>query len=212
MTAGGSVETFVIPSSNGLLQRMVEALVSRLCAGVAFEVTPAHERDECGAIRVTRVDTGRWLCVMPEGAIEIEMPMVLGEGCASVLTPGSTVSDFGHALETLGESGVVFVPEDLVHRLAEAVVAGQRRQPPDLRRSSTAQAPRLTYREREVLRLVVAGQSNTEIAETLTISTHTVRSHLRSLAEKLSACSRTKIVAHARRLGLDEATGMNTAP
>ncbi|HXU24356.1 MAG TPA: LuxR C-terminal-related transcriptional regulator [Tepidiformaceae bacterium] len=211
MATGGRVDALAISPPNGLLGQMVQALVSAVCDVVDFEVTRAHVLHDCGAIRVTRVDTGRWLCVIPEGVIQTEMPLVLSEGCAAVLTLRSTASDFGRSLETLGESGAVFIAEDLVHVLAEAFIAAQKAQGQDSRHSSTVDVPRLTCREREVLRLVAAGQSNTEIAETLTISTHTVRSHLQSLAEKLNACSRTKIVARGRALGLDEAPGQETA-
>jgi DNA-binding NarL/FixJ family response regulator len=48
----------------------------------------------------------------------------------------------------------------------------------------------LTSREREVLALIVAGADNEEIAERLSISLHTVKSHVRSILYKLNVNSR----------------------
>ncbi len=60
----------------------------------------------------------------------------------------------------------------------------------------------LTDRETDVLRLVVAGQRNKEIAARLGISENTVKFHLRNILEKLHAESRTEVAARAVREGL----------
>ena len=73
-------------------------------------------------------------------------------------------------------------------------------------RSATA-APdpdRLSDRETQVLRLVVAGLRNKEIAADLAISENTVKYHLRNILEKLHAGSRTEVAARAVRDGLVE--------
>ncbi len=61
---------------------------------------------------------------------------------------------------------------------------------------------RLTEREVEVLRLVVAGMRNKEIAADLGISENTTKFHLRNILEKLHAGSRTEVAARAVREGL----------
>jgi len=60
----------------------------------------------------------------------------------------------------------------------------------------------LTERETAVLRLVVAGRRNKEIAAELGISENTVKFHLRNILEKLHAESRTEVAARAVREGL----------
>ena len=60
----------------------------------------------------------------------------------------------------------------------------------------------LSERELEVLRLVVAGLSNPEIAEELVIAVSTVKSHVNHIYGKLGVESRTQAVARARELGL----------
>jgi DNA-binding CsgD family transcriptional regulator len=53
----------------------------------------------------------------------------------------------------------------------------------------------VTKREREVLDLIARGLTSGEIANTLRISTHTVRSHLQSARAKLAARNRLEAVA-----------------
>jgi DNA-binding NarL/FixJ family response regulator len=59
-----------------------------------------------------------------------------------------------------------------------------------------------TEREREVLRLVVGGARNAEIAAALTVSLRTAEFHVSNILSKLGARSRTEAITKARRLGL----------
>jgi LuxR family maltose regulon positive regulatory protein len=58
----------------------------------------------------------------------------------------------------------------------------------------------LTAREREVLRLLVAGRSNREIAGELVVAVGTVKAHVNSIFGKLGVASRTQAIAKARDL------------
>jgi DNA-binding NarL/FixJ family response regulator len=62
----------------------------------------------------------------------------------------------------------------------------------------------LTRRELEVLRLLVEGRSNRQIAEELFISGKTASVHVTNLLAKLGVHSRLEAAAVARRLGLDQ--------
>ena len=57
----------------------------------------------------------------------------------------------------------------------------------------------LTDREREVLRGVAIGRTNKEIARSLDIALTTVKSHVRSILDKLGVDSRTQAALHAVR-------------
>lgn len=56
---------------------------------------------------------------------------------------------------------------------------------------------RLTPRERDVIALIAEGLSNKEIAARLHIATHTVKSHVRNVMEKLALHTRLQIAAYA---------------
>jgi DNA-binding CsgD family transcriptional regulator/tetratricopeptide (TPR) repeat protein len=75
---------------------------------------------------------------------------------------------------------------------------------PDLRRveavsrkTVAATAGSLTARELQVLRLVVAGKTNAEIAAVLTVSEHTIRRHIQNIYAKLGVSSRASATAYA---------------
>jgi DNA-binding CsgD family transcriptional regulator len=57
--------------------------------------------------------------------------------------------------------------------------------------------PRLTPRQNDLLRLVAAGHTNTQIARQLGISEGTVRTHLENIYERLGVSSRTAAVTRA---------------
>jgi DNA-binding NarL/FixJ family response regulator len=69
-------------------------------------------------------------------------------------------------------------------------------------RRRTGEAPGLSKREVEVLRLVAQGLSNAEIAARLFLSEHTVHRHVNSILRKLDLPSRTSAAAHAFRHGI----------
>lgn len=60
----------------------------------------------------------------------------------------------------------------------------------------------LTQREYEVLKLVVDGQTNSEIAKSLTISEHTAKAHVCNIIQKLVVDDRTQAAVKALKEGL----------
>lgn len=66
----------------------------------------------------------------------------------------------------------------------------------------TAQMEALTRKEIKVLELTASGCSNAQLAEQLSVSDSTVRTHLRNINAKLKARNRAEAVAIARRLSI----------
>jgi len=118
---------------------------------------------------------------------------LLAAGAASLVhreaTPEQLVAATAAAL-----AGHGWVSPPLAARLRDDLVAEASGQP----------AARLTGREREVLRALVAGSTNAAIASRLGISENTARNHVQSLMAKLGVASRTDAVTAALRRGLVE--------
>jgi DNA-binding NarL/FixJ family response regulator len=87
----------------------------------------------------------------------------------------------------------------VARRLRALGEQGVRRGP----RPATAANPAgLTHREAQVLRLMTAGQSNTEIAARLVLSGRTVDNHVSAILRKLGVRTRGEAAAQAERLSL----------
>ena len=63
-------------------------------------------------------------------------------------------------------------------------------------RPDALESVKMTPRERQVIKLIAEGMSNKEIAATLHVAIHTVKSHVRNVMEKLALHSRLQIAAY----------------
>ncbi len=84
--------------------------------------------------------------------------------------------------------------------LDDTIASHMQTQPNDIQ--SDIHVENLTPREIEVLELVAEGLSNKGIAHELSISDSTVKFHINSVLNKLTAQSRTEAVVRAMRLGI----------
>lgn len=119
-----------------------------------------------------------------------------GEGLGLVFT-SATRTESGDRVAglLLGADDYIvrpFAPDEFVARIRRLVM----RSTPDV---AAPIAGRLTVREREVLSLLVAGESQAEIALALSISPRTVAKHVEHLVAKLGARNRAHAVALAVR-------------
>jgi DNA-binding NarL/FixJ family response regulator len=109
-------------------------------------------------------------------------------------------------------------PQDYIDTI-EAVSAGEKVLPAVLTTSLFSQivesalqggkiipdsSVQLTKREKEIVSLISDGLSNKEIAARLHIATHTVKSHVHNILEKLALSSRLQIAAFAHRKEPDQ--------
>lgn len=104
----------------------------------------------------------------------------------------------GFVSKAAGLDGLEFA----VRAVARGRSARPRRAAWPPRETDSVAVGRLTPREREVLRLVATGATNTSVAVQLDISPHTVRSHVQNVLAKLGAENRLAATAMARRAGL----------
>lgn len=94
-------------------------------------------------------------------------------------------------------AGEALLAPNVTRRLIESFV----RHPDPLRTPPEALAG-LTVREREVLALIAAGLSNTEIAGKLVMSVPTAKTHVSRILAKLGARDRAQLVVIAYQSGL----------
>lgn len=124
-----------------------------------------------------------------------------------VLTNYDSDADILSAVEA-GASGYLLkdAPPHELTAAVRAAAAGESALAPVIasRLLDRMRAPRvsLSSREIEVLELVAAGRSNSEVAEQLFVSETTVKSHLAHIFSKLDVSSRTAAVSEARRKGI----------
>jgi DNA-binding NarL/FixJ family response regulator len=139
------------------------------------------------------------------GAIRREMPDVEVLALTSVLEDASVVGAV-----RAGAIGYMLkdTQADELCRAIKAAAEGQVQLSPKaaarlMREVRAPESPEtLTERETEVLRLVAQGQSNKEVARTLSIGEKTVKTHVSNVLGKLGVQSRTQAALYAVRIGL----------
>ena len=94
-------------------------------------------------------------------------------------------------------------PEELVNAI-HSVAAGKKYIPDDIARvlSENFGREELTPAESNVLRMIVGGMSNKEIAFTLDVSENTVKSHIQNIFGKIGVSDRTSAATTAIKRGL----------
>ena len=122
--------------------------------------------------------------VLTAYATDEQIDAVLRAGAGGYLLKGARVDEIERAIRAVARGETYLDP-----RVASRVVA-------------LSHAPRLSPREREVLKLVAAGRSNKEIGAELKVTERTVKFHVTAIFNKLGAENRAQAVAIAHERGL----------
>ncbi len=118
----------------------------------------------------------------------------LRAGASGFLLKDSPEERLLTAIQVVSEGGSLFAPS-VTRRLIDEF---SRRAPP----VTPPALEELTARELEVLRLVAQGLSNAEIAASLVVSEHTVKTHVARILQKLDLRDRTQAVVLAYESGV----------
>jgi DNA-binding NarL/FixJ family response regulator len=121
-------------------------------------------------------------------------------GAAGYLLKSAARSEFLDAVQRTADGDAVFTPG-----LAALVLGEFRRMAtvaPDIGASGSADVPRLTERETEILRMVATGLSYKQIASRLVLSHRTVQNHVQNTLGKLHLHNRVELVRYAIEHGL----------
>ena len=125
---------------------------------------------------------------------EISEREVMRAGFHGFITKDSPLPRFIDSLRAVIEGEAI--------RLAERGPARPRQNRQVVDREAALLAGQLTPRELEVLEILVSGGSNSEVAQRLSLSPNTVRTHVQSILTKLQVRSRLEAAAFAVRCGL----------
>jgi len=114
-------------------------------------------------------------------------------GVSGFMLKDINVSEFLKTIRSVNKGARVLPPNltgSLFSQIVENAIDG-------LKPSVINEAVRMTKREKQVIALIADGSTNKEIAQNLHLSTHTVKSHVHNILEKLSLNTRVQIAKHA---------------
>jgi DNA-binding NarL/FixJ family response regulator len=115
----------------------------------------------------------------------------LRAGAAGYVLKGATKQELLNTVSRV-VAGEAVISSDLANQLLRRLV----------RADQLAPAIRLTAREHDVLRLLVQGQTNGQIARQLRVSLSTAKAHVEHILDKLGVSDRTQAAVRALELGL----------
>ena len=113
-------------------------------------------------------------------------------GASGFILKNATVKEFIATIRSVVQ-GVKVLPPSLAGSLFSHVIEIAIK-----KRGKIANVVRMTKREREIIVLIADGLSNKEIAQQLNIATHTVKSHVHNIMEKLALHTRLQIAKYTR--------------
>lgn len=144
--------------------------------------------------QVVRNETSPRVLVLTTFDLDEYVYGALRAGASGFLLKDAPEDQLVSAIRVISTGGSLFAPS-VTRRLIE-----------EFSRRATPTPPphlgELTTRELEVLRLVARGLTNGEIAATLVVSEHTVKTHVAHLLQKLDLRDRTQAVIVAYESGL----------
>ncbi len=120
----------------------------------------------------------------------------LRAGARGYLLKGTMKADLLRAIQSAANGEAIFgvgIARRIIQYFAEAH---------SLNALPTYAFPELTQREREILDLIASHESNSEIAERLSLSVKTVRNHVSNIFSKLQVVDRAQAILRAREAGL----------
>lgn len=154
----------------------------------------------CDGLEATRLIRSEWaearIVMLTVHDEDEKLFRAISAGAQGYMLKSLNAHDFLQGVRAALKGEAVLPPKLATHLLAEfARLAGR----PD--QASAGEATGLTVREQEVLDLIATGATDKEIAERLSLSLHTVKSHVRSILSKTHAMNRRQAASMAARTG-----------
>lgn len=106
-----------------------------------------------------------------------------------------------HIMETVYD-GAIWLDPSIARMVMDSLMIRMPEKSRDPHQNRQRYNVELTEREQEVLKLIVEGRSNKEIADKLVITVHTAKAHVGNIMQKLAVDDRTQAAVKAIRDGL----------
>ena len=182
----------LIAHSDPLIAAGLESALGRMRD---FEMSVGGQRLPAADVVIAEYESGlrliaaagalsRRVMILTHSDSEAKICHALEQGARGYLLFGCSLQDLAAGLRSIYLGGIALGP------LVASRIADRMKQ----------QA--LTRREGDILRHMMLGMSNKAIASKLTLAVGTVKTHVKSVLEKLDASSRTQAVSIAQRRGI----------
>ena len=158
---------------------------------------PAPNGVEVTTALMAAEDPPRVLVLSASGE-QLDVLDAVKAGATGYMVKSASREELVSAVRRVAAGDAVFTPG------LAGLVLGEFRRLAEAAKAADADAPRLTERETEVLRLVAKGLSYKQIAERLVLSHRTVQNHVQNTLRKLQLHNRVELVRYAIEHGLDE--------
>lgn len=176
----------------GMAGSLAEARPLLSCANLALVDLDLPDGDGVDLIRESRTQSAPVMAVVLSATgVRAHLARAVEAGAVGMLHKSRPVAEIVAALRRLMAGEHLISPAETVDLLR---LVGQQRQR-DL--AAKMAIDRLTRREREVLQLLAEGLHDREIADRLSVSTETIRTHMVNLLHKLEVDSRLQALVFA---------------
>jgi DNA-binding NarL/FixJ family response regulator len=188
----GQAEGFKVVAAMATVE--TESALGDCTDAVLLDLGLGNEDSLRAVDRVKRKFPGARIILMDVLPVNEDIVEFVNAGVSGFIVKDATLDDLLNTIRSVASGAHVLPPEmtaSLFSQIArDAVAKGE---------PKALEAVRMTAREREVINLIAEGLSNKEIAARLNIATHTVKSHVRNVMEKLMLHTRLQIAAYAHR-------------
>lgn len=151
--------------------------------------------EEMGGIKRLRAATGARIAVLADDVLDRSLSMALKAGADAYLNKSMSSESLLRSLQLVMLGEVVYPTH-----VASLLIATANERPTPSR--ATPAKNELSKREVQILRCLLAGQSNKAIARNLHITESTVKMHFKNVMRKINAQNRTQAAVWAIQNGL----------
>ncbi len=167
--------------------------IRQLKPGIILLDLGLHNRNSLAVVKFVKKDfSDAKVIIMDIAPVPGDINLFIKAGASAFILKDATFDEFLSTIHAVAEGAKVIPPNlssSLISQIVEYALKGYK--------TKLKAAVRMTKREREVVGLIGDGLSNKEIAQSMNISTFTVKSHIHNIMEKLTLHTRLEIANYS---------------